>query len=131
MTPTILVIDPDDTHRSHFKTVLAGIGMAGDFYETPEQLPPGFDIATYAAAVIDLDRTNRFRQLLKSWHKNSKTLRLIGLSRETFHPDLGDIIDRYLFACMKKPVESEELALLLKNITRRDCVGTPGETIHE
>ena len=83
MMPTILVIDPDVAHRSHFQAVLAEIGVAGDFYENLEQLPSEFDIAAYPAAVIDLDRTKRPKQLLDSWRQNSKTIRLIGLSRET------------------------------------------------
>jgi DNA-binding NtrC family response regulator len=117
MVPTILVIDPDPSHRRHFKDVLDHIGMAGDFFDRPEELPVGFDIAAYPAAVIDLDSISRPRLPLESWRQHHRDIRLIGVSAKTFHPDLGDIIDRYLFACIKKPVEPEELACLLKNIT--------------
>lgn len=120
MVPTILVIDPDPSHRRHFKEVLDHIGMAGDYFAGVEGLPAGFEITVYPAAVIDLDSISRPRPLLESWRQRHRDIRLIGVSEKTFHPDLGDIIDRYLFACLKKPVEEEELAYLLKSVTRSD-----------
>lgn len=131
MIPTIVVIDPEIDHRDHFQGVLKQIGAAGVFFDNPDQLPPEFDIAAYPAAVVDLDHTKRPKPLLENWRRRHKTIRLIGLSRETFHPELGDIIDRYLFACVKKPVESEELALLLKNIVHPEGLQGPGETLDE
>jgi DNA-binding NtrC family response regulator len=118
MMQTILVIDPDATHRNHFRRTLADMDMAVDFFDTTESLPPDFNIAAYPIVIVDLELTKLSKALCDAWRRSNRHIQLIGLSQRTFHPGLEEIIDHYLFACIKKPVDADELAFVLKSVSR-------------
>ncbi|MBL0712222.1 MAG: hypothetical protein JJV98_00860 [Desulfosarcina sp.] len=120
MHPTILVIDPDEKHHQRFQQLLTELEIKVVFYDSAEHLPPDLDIRSYPLVIMDLDGILPTKRCLEAWRRENPVLKCIGLSQRTYHPHLGDLIDRYLFACIKKPVDPDELAYLLKSASFSD-----------
>lgn len=74
--------------------------------------------------IFDLDQADLderyFRQLAAM-----KGLCIMGLSDRPFHPDLKEAIGRHLLACLRKPIDPDELLFFIhsaaKNGCTRDC----------
>jgi len=115
MQLTILVIEPDETHRRHLRNVLTTMGFGAKCFDALDVVPPDKGSAAYPAAVIDLDRSLPDQRLLRAWHAAHRAMRIIGMSRHRFDPERAEIIGRHLFACIKKPVDPEELGQLLRD----------------
>jgi DNA-binding NtrC family response regulator len=119
MVGNVLVIDPDKKHRRGFRQVLASIPLSADFYESIDSLPTRLDISRYRAVIIDLDDQMPSKATFETWRRKNIHMNIMGFSSKSFHPDHGDIIGQHLFACLKKPVDPDELAFLLKSILER------------
>ena len=65
--------------------------------------------------VIDLDNLQITGRFFKDLKKAHPSLCIMGLSDRPFHPELEEAIGTHIFACLKKPVDSEELFYLLKS----------------
>ena len=70
----------------------------------------------FQAMIIDIDGLPVAENFFRDLKKSNPSLRIMGLSKHTFHPDLVEAISKHLFACLKKPVNSDELFYLLKSI---------------
>jgi len=67
------------------------------------------------AVVIDLDNLQITGRFFKDLKKAHPSLNIMGLSDRPFHPGLEEAIGTHIFACLKKPVDSDELFYLLKS----------------
>jgi len=83
---------------------------------SPSELKKKLKEASFTAVIIDLDSVavdNRtIRDLALQFPKNP----LLFVSKERFHPELKDSIRDYVYACLTKPIDSEELNYWLKSI---------------
>ena len=99
------------------------MGAGADFFDTPDSIPPELELSSYPVAIIDLDYALPAKSLLQNWREAHRGMRIIGMSQHRFDPRRADIIGHDLFACIKKPVDPDELGQLL-----RDAV--PGTSPH-
>ena len=67
-------------------------------------------------ALINLDNLALDKRFFKNIKSNHPELRILGLSDRSFHPELEEAISQHIFACLKKPVDPDELIFLLKSI---------------
>jgi DNA-binding NtrC family response regulator len=70
----------------------------------------------YAAAIVDLDTIPISNRHFKSLSTKYPGIRLLCMSTKQFHPELQDAISHYIYACLKKPVDTDELFFWLKSI---------------
>lgn len=75
---------------------------------------------TAIIAIFDLDRMDLderyFRQLPKAPGRC-----LLAISHSPFHPDLKEAIGQHLIACLRKPIDSDELLFLLDSLAKNGC----------
>jgi DNA-binding NtrC family response regulator len=74
------------------------------------------------AVILDLDSLPVDNRFIRGLCRESPDLRVIGISRRTFHPELEEAMRTYISACLSKPVDPDELIYWLKSI----CGGEPG-----
>lgn len=74
------------------------------------------------AVILDLDSLPVDNRFIRGLCRESPDLRVIGISRRTFHPELEEAMRTYISACLSKPVDPDELVYWLKSI----CGGEPG-----
>ena len=116
MVGNILVIDLDGKHRRGFRQVLTDMPLTADFFESIDRLPARLDIRRYRAVIIDLDEKIPSKTTFETWRRQNNHLNILGISSKRFHPDHSEVIGQHLFACLKKPVDPDELTFLLKSI---------------
>jgi DNA-binding response OmpR family regulator len=70
--------------------------------------------------IFDLDQADLderyFRQLARM-----KGLCIMGLSDRPFHPDLKEAIGRHLLACLRKPIDADELLFFIDSAAKNGC----------
>jgi len=116
MGGNILIIGPDEKMSQGFRQLLDRLPLTADVCDTIDRLPPELDIRRYQAVIIDLDDKTPSTATFKDWRRGNKELKIIGLSSKNFHPGLSEIIGQQLFACLKKPVDEDELSFLIASI---------------
>jgi DNA-binding NtrC family response regulator len=68
--------------------------------------------------MLDLDDPCVTNRMLGEIARKCPILRIIGVSDRLFHPEFKEAMRSYLYACMSKPVDMEELMYLVKSVFR-------------
>ena len=71
-------------------------------------------------ALINLDNLPVDKRFFRNLKSNNPELYILGVSDRSFHPELEEVISRHIFACLKKPVDPDELIFLLSSIYEND-----------
>jgi DNA-binding NtrC family response regulator len=77
-----------------------------------ERIPEG----AVSAVILDLDTLPVDNKFLKNLKKKYRDLFVLAVSKKTFHPELKESISSYIYACLAKPVDPEELTFWLRSI---------------
>jgi len=72
------------------------------------------------AVILDLDSLPVDNRLLRNLRRKDPSVRIIVLSSRRFHPELEEAMSTHIYACLSKPVDSEELIYWLKSGCKRD-----------
>ena len=80
--------------------------------------------------MIDLDDLPVAKNFFRELKEIDPSLNIMGLSSRSFHPELEDAISKYIYACLRKPVDTDELLYLLKSIYKNDALQKSVQT-HE
>ncbi len=68
--------------------------------------------------IVDLDSVPVDNRLLKKMKTENAGLSILAVSSKKFHPELRESISSYIYACLSKPLDPEELRFWLRSITR-------------
>jgi DNA-binding NtrC family response regulator len=68
------------------------------------------------AVIIDLDDLSFESHYFRDLKRQNPKLNVIGLSEKPFHPELAEAISNHIYACLKKPVDTDEISYLLKGV---------------
>jgi len=66
--------------------------------------------------VLDLDTVQVDKKLFRDLKKLKPSLSILGLSNRPFHPELEEAMSRYIYACLNKPIDEDELVFFLKSL---------------
>lgn len=66
--------------------------------------------------ILDLDSVPTDTLFFRHLKRSHPGLKIIVVSRQTYHPDLEEAMSRHIFASINKPVDPDEIVFLLKNI---------------
>lgn len=75
------------------------------------------------AVILDLDSIPVDNRTLREIKKRNPGLCILALSRRQHHPDLEESMSRYIYSCLRMPIDPEELHFWLRSIYER-----PGES---
>ena len=85
------------------------------------------DLETYIqasdcrAVILDLDTVPVDNRVLRKLKRMDQSLRIMVLSSRPFHPELEEAMSSYIYACLGKPVDPDELVYWLKTIYENDA----------
>ena len=68
--------------------------------------------------VMDIDAISLTKSFINQLKVDFPKLKVLSLSKNRFHPDLKEIIPRYVHACLSKPIDAEELIFWLQSIEK-------------
>jgi DNA-binding NtrC family response regulator len=66
--------------------------------------------------IIDIDTVSIDNYAIKDLTTKNPGVYFFCLSKDHFHPELKDVIGRYIYACISKPVDLEELFFWLEAV---------------
>ena len=72
--------------------------------------------AEYQAILWDLDTVPVENRIIKDLTLRFPGAHFFGLSRHQFHPELKDAICYHIYACLNRPIDTDELFYWLKSI---------------
>jgi DNA-binding NtrC family response regulator len=116
VSPTIILVETSKVQRTELTTLLEARGF---------QVMPCrtiFDVDTLCQednpglVILDLDNPLINNRVLRDLKRKHSAIHLIGTSSRLFHPELKDAISNYIYACLCKPVDPDELIYLVKSI---------------
>ena len=73
------------------------------------------------AVILDLDTIPVSNRNLKELSIKYPNVTFLCISAKRFHPELQDAIRDYIYACMNKPVDPDELLYWLRNMEENDA----------
>jgi DNA-binding NtrC family response regulator len=128
METAILVVDSNEDHsralcalleREHYKAVA---------FQSLANLEEHVQETSCRVILIDLDTLPVDNRLFRIITKNYPTVRIMGLSSRSFHPELQEAMSEHIYANLNKPVDADELLYWLKSIDENesDFLDSPG-----
>lgn len=70
--------------------------------------------------ILDLDNLPVDNRVFRGLKRTNSGVCIIGLSTRSFHPELKEAMSSHIYACLSKPVDSDELIYWLKSICEND-----------
>ena len=93
---------------------------------SPAELKIKMKETSIMAVIIDLDSVAVDNRTIKDLASQFPTTPFLCFSKERFHPELKDSIRDYIYACLTKPIDPDELGYWLKCIREDDRSLTVG-----
>jgi DNA-binding NtrC family response regulator len=87
-----------------------------EIYSSLPSLEEGLALAPCMAVILDVDSVPLDNHMIRNLKASHPSVSLLMFSRERFHPELQESISHILYACLKKPADSDEIVYLLKSI---------------
>jgi DNA-binding NtrC family response regulator len=116
MKKEIVVVGADKKQSLKLCSLLENRHYQVTFMNSLKNVEHNIQKGSHLAMLIDLDNLPVAENFFRDLKEKNPTIRIIGLSKRSFHPELVEAISKHIFACLKKPVNSYELFYLLKSI---------------
>ena len=94
-------------HRERLKTV-----HAHSIKRMEEFLDSGF----FVSALLDIDAIPFTNPMIRELTLKYPEIAFLCMSARAFHPELKDAICYHIYACLQKPVDTDELLYLVRSI---------------
>ncbi len=72
------------------------------------------------AVILDIDTISVNNRSIRILTKQNPGIHFLCLSKNLFHPDLKEALSNYIDACIKKPIDPDELLFWLKSIKKAE-----------
>ena len=116
MEGPIIVVDADEAESEKLCAVLerdnypaVALATLGDLEEKIQETACG-------VIIMDLDTLPVDNQFIRHLKCQKAEVHIIGLSSRPFHPELQEAVSTHIYACLGKPVDTDELIYWLKSI---------------
>jgi DNA-binding NtrC family response regulator len=116
MERSIIVVNADKSESEALCAVLERENYHSIAKHSLTNLEKRIQETASRVVIMDLDTLpvdNRFIRHLK---RHKKKVYIIGLSSRPFHPELQEAVSTHIYACLGKPVDTDELIYWLKSI---------------
>ena len=115
MQHPILVVSANAQHCLELCAALAEEDYPIKLLDSLEHLAGGIKGCDCRLAILDLDSLAVDNRLIKKLKRKYPSLRIIGLSSRSFHPELQEAMSNHIYACLGTPVDEEELVFWVKS----------------
>lgn len=114
----VIIVGGEEEHCLEIGSVLREKAIGFTLVPLIEQLEGCLRESGIQVAIVDLDTTGVSNKFVRELRKRYPLLSIIGISGSNYHPELKEALSESFFACMKKPLDSDELLYLLRSILK-------------
>lgn len=115
----IIIIDSDKAHYPALCKVLRAHHYTTEVYPSLSDLGPESRHGKQSVAILNMDSVSLDNRLIRDI-KRDTTLQIIAISSKSFHPDLEEAIRDHVYACLRQPVDPDELIYWIKSIQENE-----------
>jgi DNA-binding NtrC family response regulator len=112
----IIVLDGDQTTGNELRSMLAGQPYSVTLVKTLTECEDYIEQHACFALILDLDTVSIDNRSIGRLKKKHPGISIIAKSDRTFHPELEESLRNFIFACLTKPLDSDELNFWLKSL---------------
>lgn len=112
----ILFMNADPEESTGISFLLKEADFSTQSVVSPSELKKKMKEASFMAVIIDLDSVAVDNRTIRDLALQFPNIPFLFVSRERFHPELKDSIRDYVYACLTKPIDPEELNYWLKSM---------------
>lgn len=116
----ILVLDTDEKQRRELCSVIERLSYNAIPRNSRINLERLDQEEAFQAIIVDLDTVQVDNRFLRELKRRNPDIYIIALSRRQFHPELEESIGNYIYACLMKPLDPDELLFWLKSMFEND-----------
>ncbi len=113
--PLVLMVTGDRQDGKQLCGLLGARRYAARLLTSLEDLQVTLQEASDVAVILDLDTIAADKQFFRTLRRSHPRLHILGISSLAYHPGREDVIGS-LYACLVKPLDTEELGYWLKTI---------------
>ena len=112
----VLIADADRKHCRTICTMLKGYGFRTESVYSLSSLERHLMRAKRLAVVLDFDSLSIDKRIVRWISTNHPGVSFLGLSDHRFGPEFKEAVCHHLYACLKKPIDPDELIYLVRSI---------------
>lgn len=112
----IIVLDTDQKQIKNLRSLLADHAYESKHMNSIKDIEKYLGISDCRVIILNLDNLTVNNRILKNLKRKKPSVKIIALSQRQFHPELEESLRDYIFACLSKPVDPDELIYWLKSI---------------
>ncbi|NOY69924.1 MAG: response regulator [Deltaproteobacteria bacterium] len=113
---TIVILEPDTDERCVLCGVLRSEGFRTIEKRSLEDITAFLDSSSPLAAILDIDMAEINNRKVRELTTRYPGVIFLGVSTRRFHPDLKDAICYHMYACLRKPVDPDEIIYFISSI---------------
>ena len=116
----VLIVNADPEECAGLARLLQEEDWIAKTVGSPAELKNRLKQKSCAAVIMDLDSVAVDNRTIRDLASTFPTIPFLCISKERFHPQLGDSIRNHIYACLTKPIDPDELRYWLKCIREDD-----------
>jgi DNA-binding NtrC family response regulator len=116
----VFIVDADPEESAGISHLLQLAGCVAQTVGSTAELRNRLSGKGCIAVIMDIDSVAMDNRTIRDLAAAFPTMPFLCISKERFHPQLGDSIRNHIYACLTKPVDPDELGYLLKCIREDD-----------
>lgn len=113
----ILVLDGDPVTGKDLGQMLSGQAYRITQVMTVKECEAYLQDHACCALIVDLDTVALDNRMIGQLKKKHPGVDIFAKSLRPFHPELEESLRRFIFACLAKPLDADELKFWLKSLT--------------
>ena len=114
--PTIALVGSEESETDGLRCIIEEGPYLTKTYSCLDALKSGLRADPHMAAILDIDSIPLDNRTIRRLTMEFPLVCFFCTSHDRFHPELKDAICHHLFACLRKPVNPDELHYFLKCI---------------
>ena len=120
MDEPIVVVDTNKEQCQELRAILEGEHYRITVLDSLLNLKENIQEGAFQAVILDLDSLPVDNRFIRDLRRKDPGVRIIALSSRRLHPELDEAMSTHIYACLSKPVDSEELIYCLKSFGEED-----------
>jgi two-component system response regulator GlrR len=122
----VLIVNADPEESAGMSRLLQETGYIVQTVGSATELRNRLSKKGCIAVIMDIDSVAVDNRTIRDLASAFPAIPFLCISKERFHPQLGDSIRNHIYACLTKPIDPDELSYWLKCIREDDRKSTAG-----